>query len=263
MNSPRIPSPLEVLRSVALGGLPRLVQARGWVLAALPLAPVAATFSILLALRAGGHDVPSDLALSLFHKVLAAFMVPILALVAAPAGIREELEQKTLPLLLTRPVAAWMLPFAKGLPWFLWGALWLTVSVAALVPLGADPGDAPRLALALALLFWAELALLALLGLIFKRGALWGALYLFLWDPLVPILPGNLQRFTLTHYVQSLAGSRATDIKGQDLLAQSQILTPAWVAVLVLLAFGALCWIASGWKLHRTPIGLAGTEAEG
>ena len=30
-----------------------------------------------------------------------------------------------------------------------------------------------------------------------------------------------------------------------------------------LFLFGLLCWVASGWKLHRTPIGLAGTEAEG
>jgi hypothetical protein len=28
-------------------------------------------------------------------------------------------------------------------------------------------------------------------------------------------------------------------------------------------AFGALCWALAGWKLQRTPIGLAGGEAEG
>jgi len=35
------------------------------------------------------------------------------------------------------------------------------------------------------------------------------------------------------------------------------------LACLALLAFGLLCWALAGWKLHRTPHGLAGNEAEG
>jgi hypothetical protein len=100
-------------------------------------------------------------------------------------------------------------------------------------------------------------------GLLFKRGTLWGALYFFLWEPLVGILPPSLQRLTFTHYIQSLAGSRAAEINAPQLLAQEQVSTHPALAVLALLAFGGLCWALAGWRLHRTPVGLAGSEAEG
>jgi hypothetical protein len=52
-------------------------------------------------------------------------------------------------------------------------------------------------------------------------------------------------------------------VKAHQLLAQEQVSTHPALALLALLAFGALCWALAGWKLHRTPIGLAGSEAEG
>lgn len=257
------PSPLATIRATALGYAPRLLQGRGWSLAALVAVPVGLSLVIAAIGRMKGLDTHPGEALRVFHDGLAKVMLPIMALVAAPAGIREDLEQRTLPLMLARPAPAWALPLGKGLPWFLWGTLWLVLGVLSLQSLGGDPSQLLGRILALVGAWWGELALLTLAGLVFKRGTLWGALYFFIWEPLVRVFPPFLQRLTFTHHIESLAGSRATDVKVQQLLAQEQVTTHPVLAVLILIAFGALCWALAGWQLHRTPVGLAGSESEG
>jgi hypothetical protein len=257
------PSPFATIRATALGYAPRVLQGRGWVLAALVVVPVGVSLLVFTLIRMQGGQASSAEAVKVFHEVLVKMMLPIMALVAAPAGIREDLEQRTLPLLLVRPAPAWALPLGKGLPWFAWGAAWIILGVLGLQALGGDPSLLPGRILALVGAWWGELALLTLVGLLFKRGTLWGALYFFLWEPMVGIFPPFLQRFTFTHHIESLAGSRAAEINAPRLLAQEQVSTHPALALLALLAFGALCWALAGWKLHRTPVGLAGSEAEG
>lgn len=257
------PTPARTVAALVRGYFPRLLQVRGWVCALLVVLPVALSFLLATILRMQELTFGSQEVLVVFHKVLAQLALPILVLVAAPAGIREDMEQRTLPLVLSRPAPTWILPFGKGLLWYGWGALWIAVSVAGLGGLGADLAALPFMAAALVSAFWAELAFMTFLGLVFKRGTLWGALYLLIWDPLVRVFPGNLQRLTFIHYIESIAGSRGSSVGTSQLLAQQQITTPWPLAILVLLLFGILCWAASGWKLHRTPIGLAGAEAEG
>ena len=257
------PSPLATIRATALGYAPRVLQGRGWVLAALVALPVGLSLIISTVARLKGVEGNPGEAIKIFHEVLVKMMLPIMALVAAPAGIREDLEQRTLPLLLVRPAPAWALPLGKGLPWFLWGALWLVVGALGLQILGGDPAQLPLRLVALISAWWGELALMTLVGLVFKRGTLWGALYFFLWEPFVRIFPPFLQRLTFTHHIESLAGSRTTEVKVNQLLAQEQVVTHPALACLALLAFGALCWALAGWKLQRTPVGLAGSEAEG
>ncbi len=259
------PSPLATIRATARGYLPRVFQGRGWVVASLVMVPVALSLVIYTVAHikgAEGRPYPSE-ALRVFHEVLVKMMLPIMALVAAPAGIREDLEQRTLPLLLVRPAPAWALPLGKGLPWFAWGAIWLVLGALGLQVLGGDPALLPGRLLGLVGAWWGELALMTLVGLLFKRGTLWGALYFFLWEPLVRIFPPFLQRLTFTHHIESLAGSRAGQVHAHQLLAQEQVTTHPALALLALLAFGALCWALAGWKLQRTPVGLAGSEAEG
>ena len=256
------PSPLATIRAMALGYAPRIFQGRGWVLAASAIGPVVLVLGGHLIARLQGAESSAGEALQIFHEMIR-MMLPIMALVAAPAGIREDLEQRTLPLLLVRPAPAWALPLGKGLPWFLWGSLWLVVGTLGLQLLGGDPSLLLGRLGAQVGAWWGELALLTLVGLLFKRGTLWGALYFFIWEPLVRIFPPFLQRLTFTHYIESLAGSRATSVQTSQLLAQEQVTTHPLVAFLVLVAFGALCWALAGWKLQRTPVGLAGSEAEG
>lgn len=256
------PRVLPTLRAIVAGYAPRAIQARGWVLCALAVLPVVLSFAgRAIATYAGGFD--SRLALQIFHNVLASLVLPIMVLVAAPGGIREDMEQRTLPLVLVRPVPVWILPAAKGLVWFAWGACWLAVSGLGLAALGADPVSAALQVLALVLAWWAELAFLSALILVFKRGALWGALVLFGWESLLRVLPATLQRFTFLHHIESISGSRGGMVADWDVLAQTQITTPIPLSVAALVLFGALAWAVAGWQLHRTPLGLAGREAEG
>ena len=258
-----LPTPIRTVSALFRGYFPRVLQVRGWVCAAILVLPVLLSYGLAAVLRVQRMDFGSAEVLTVFHKVLAHLALPILVLVAAPAGIREDLEQRTLPLALTRPAQAWILPFGKGLLWYAWGALWILAAIAGLGGLGTELATLPFLAAALLSAFWAELAFMTFLGLVFKRGTLWGALYLLVWDPLVRIFPGNLQRITFQHYIESIAGSRGSSVGTSQLLAQEQISTPWPLAILLLALFGLLCWAASGWRLHRTPVGLAGTEAEG
>ena len=261
--TPTAPSPWQTVRAVYVGYLPRVLQSRGWVLAAMPVAPVAAAVLVALLVEAQGGRVPPAEGLKIFHEAILKVLLPILVLFTAPVGIREDLEQRTLPLLLTRPAPVWILPFAKGMVWFSWVTLWLLLAALGLLVLGSGWEPVLRGALALVGVFWAELAFLTLLGLVFKRGALWGALYLFLWDPLVRVLPGSLQRFTFLHYAECISGSRASEMGIRDLLAQAPVETPVPLAVAILFLFGLACWAAAGWRLHATPVGLAGKEGEG
>lgn len=266
MSRATAPSPAATAAAVFRGFLPRLTQPRGWVVAGLAVLPVVLALVVTIAVRThegGSPAMLSKLALKVFHEGLVTYMLPIMALVAAPAGIREDLEQRTLPLMLARPAAVWAMPLGKGLVWFLWGALWLVLACSGLLGLGVDPVEFPRQASAVVLAFWAELAFLSILGLVFKRGTLWGALYLFIWEPSVRILPGALQRLTFTHHVESITGTRGAQLSGRELLAQTQISSPVWASLLTLLVMGLLCWALCGWKLHRTPVGLAGADAEG
>jgi hypothetical protein len=256
-------SPFQTVRALAAGYAPRVIQIRGWVLAMLVLAPVALVLAVSGVASLQGHPLPPGVPLTVFHAILVNAVLPIMALIAAPAGIREDLEQRTLPLLLTRPAPAWAMPLGKGLPWFAWGAIWLVVASLALQILGGDPGLILGRIGALTGAWWAELAFVALLGLVFKRGTLWAALWLFGWENLVSVFPPLLQRFTFTHYIESLAGSRGHSVSATELLAQAQVSTAPWLALLILFLAGLAFWAACGWKLHATPVGLAGSEAEG
>ncbi len=258
-----LPTPARTISALVRGYFPRVLQIRGWVCALLVVLPVLLSFVLASILRMQQLSFGSQEALIVFHKVLAQLALPILVLVAAPAGIREDMEQRTLPLVLSRPAPTWILPFGKGLLWYGWGALWIVIAVGGMAGLGTEMASLPFMAAALLAAFWAELSFMTFLSLVFKRGTLWGALYLLIWDPLVRIMPGNLQRLTFIHYIESIAGSRGSSVGTSQLLAQEQITTPWYLAILALFLFGVLCWAASGWKLQQTPIGLAGTEAEG
>ncbi len=257
-----LPTPVQTILAVARGYLPRLFQGRGIAMAATIFVPIALV-SILLGTVKREGELSTFQALTIFHQAVVPFLLPILSIFAAPAGIREDIEQRTLPLMLVRPIPVWSLPVAKGLPWFGWGALWLVISASLLTIFGIDLERLVRIDLALVMAFWAQLAFMTFLTLTFKRGTLWGAIFLFTWDPAVWLMPSNIQRLTFLHYVESIAGSRGAKGGTLQLLTQAQISTPEWISVLVLFGVGCAFWAAAGMRIQHQALGLAGREAEG
>ncbi|MCL1894196.1 MAG: hypothetical protein FWG02_08190 [Holophagaceae bacterium] len=255
-----IPSFVETICILFRGYLPRVFKARGWVLAFIIMVPfvIVHIFVIL-----GVVPNPARLALELYHNGYASVVIPVIALVSASACISEDIEQRTLPLMLVRPAPAWALPIGKGLLWFSWCSTWLLIVVTLMQLVGMEVTTIPRKIIALVFTLWAQLGLVSLLGLIFKRGILWAGIVLFLWDPLVTLLPGTMQRLTFSHYLQSLAGGQYSINNMNSLLAQAQISTPFWLAATVLIAVGALAWALCGIKVMNMQIGLSGRESEG
>jgi len=230
-------------------------------MAALIMAPIVVlTFGAQIFSK---NPAPWRSILEFYHSAYGRVVLPIIALLAAPACINEDLEQRTLPLMLVRPAPIWALPIGKGLLWFSWCSVWLIIVVALMPMAGLDLLTVPRKILALILTFWAQLGFVSLLLLLLKRGTLWAALFLFVWEPLIKVFPPALQRITFTHYLESLASSRYSSNNTIDLLAQVQISTPLWLCVIILTAFGILTWGICGFRLMCTPIGLAGRESEG
>ena len=74
------PSPFQTLRAMTLGYLPRLLQARGWVLCGLAILPVLLTLGGQMVSR-NVEGYSTRLALQIFHGVLVSFILPIMALV--------------------------------------------------------------------------------------------------------------------------------------------------------------------------------------
>jgi ABC-type transport system involved in multi-copper enzyme maturation permease subunit len=242
------------------GYLPRVFRPLGWTLAGLTMLPY---LVVLLVMSFDKNPNPVRAALELYHYGYAQMALPLLALIAASASIREDIEQRTLPLMLVRPAPVWALPFGKGLLWLAWCSAWLAIMSALLPTVGLDMAAVPKKFLALLLTFWAQFGIASFSILIFRRGMLWAALLFFAWDPLIKVLPPALQRMTFVHYLESIAQSRYTGGDAMGLLAQGQVSSPAWLAALVLAAAGVLAWGLSGLWLMRKPIGLAGSESEG
>jgi len=261
MNAIRsIPTFKDAAVAMFKGYLPRIFQPRGWVLAGLAMLPCVLGWLSNSFDKSPNH---ARIALELYHYGYAQMVMPLLALIAASAGIGEDLEQRTLPLMLVRPAPTWVLPFGKGLPWLSWCSAWLAVAATLMPTIGMDATAVPQKFLALLLTFWAQFGFASLLVLIFKRGMLWAALFFFAWDPFVRVMPPALQRTTFTHYLESIAQSRYTGGNAMGLLEQGQIISPTWLAVFVLVALGVLAWGGSGLWLMKKPIGLAGSESEG
>jgi ABC-2 type transport system permease protein len=148
----------------------------------------------------------------MFWGFFVRFAVPVLAVFYGTALIADEVEDKTITYLLTRPVPRASVLLGKYLAYLVCTIavvlpavvlMWLLVvpirgSLAASFPdLVADLGI---LAIGLA----AYGALFALVGATFKRPLVFGLLFVFGWEMLALALPGYLRQLTVAHYLQGL-----------------------------------------------------------
>jgi len=170
------------------------------------------------------------------------FIVPVLGVFYGTALIADEVEDRTLTYLFTRPIRRGAVLVGKYLAYIVCTTLVVLPSVVLvyflLVPLGqvgrtflAFAADLGLLALGLA----AYGALFALVGAALKRPLVSGLVFVFGWEQIALIVPGYLKRFTVAHYVQGLV-PHAMPSDGVAAVLQSVLRDnpPAAVCVLVL-----------------------------
>lgn len=139
--------------------------------------------------------------------------IPILAVFYGTGLIADEVDDKTITFLFTRPIPRGAVMLGKYLAYLLCTALVVLPSVMVVyflvVPYGGGSLAAafPALVkdlgiLALGLAVYG--AVFAFVGAWFKRPLVTGLIFAFGWEPLVLVFPGYLKRFTVSYYLQSL-----------------------------------------------------------
>ena len=141
------------------------------------------------------------------------FIVPVLGVFYGTALIADEVEDRTITYLFTRPIPRGAVLMGKYLAYLVCTGLVVLPSVMVvyflLVPVrGGSLGAAfPALVKDLGLLglgLGVYGAVFALVGAWFKRPLLSGLIFVFGWEPVIVAVPGYMKKFTVAHYLQAL-----------------------------------------------------------
>jgi ABC-2 type transport system permease protein len=208
-------------------------------LAAFALLPTAIVAAIASARPAAG--TLSDSALSLFTLLTLPIVAMVILLVLAVAQFRTEIDSETLVFLSDRSIGRPTLVVGKYLGAV--GASLAFVLPAALLPLAVavlgggtayDAGVPSAVAAAAVLATVAYAGFFLFLGLATRSALLVGLLFGFLWEELLPLLPGEVPQFTVIFYLRSFLSGMITS--GPLSGYHGSVATGASVTVLVLVS---------------------------
>lgn len=178
------------------------------------------------------------------------FSVPVLGVFYGTALIADEVEDRTITYLFTRPIRRGAVLMGKYLAYLACTGLVVLPSVMVvyflLVPVnGGSLGAAfPALVKDLGLLGLGLAvygAVFALVGAWFKRPLLSGLIFVFGWEPVIVALPGYMKKFTVAHYLQALVPHAMPQDSGTSVLQSIlQVFSPppsvwsslVWLAVI-------------------------------
>lgn len=183
------------------------------------------------------------------------FIVPVLGVFYGTALVADEVEDRTITYLFTRPIRRGAVLVGKYLAYLVSTSLVVLPSVVLvfflLVPFNqvgrtftAFAADLGLLALGLA----AYGALFALVGAALKRPLVSGLVFVFGWEQVALLVPGYFRRFTVAHYVQSLVPHAMPSDGGLTSVLQSVLAdTPPAAVCLAVLAgiVAASLWLAA------------------
>ncbi len=174
-------------------------------------------------------------------RLVFGFMLVILGVVFATGVIVQEIEQKTIPYLLTRPIPRWRILLAKYAAVVLVTALTVCVAdlATALVLFGPGQLGHSRVAQDCGILCvgaCAYGALFLLLATVLERPLVAGLAYAFGWESWAPYLPGDWSKVSLMSYLHALAPhlDSANSAGADSVLAPVNI--ASWLAWTVLAA---------------------------
>jgi ABC-2 type transport system permease protein len=157
--------------------------------------------------RVGGAGIFGMMIWVLFLR----FIVPVLGVFYGTALMADEVEDKTITYLFTRPIQRGAVLIGKYVAYLVCTTLVVLPSVMIvyfmLVPFAEVPAtfgallkDLGILAIGLAVYG----ALFALIGALMKRPLVIGLVFAFGWEQIALVMPGYLKRFTIAYYVQAL-----------------------------------------------------------
>jgi len=141
------------------------------------------------------------------------FIVPVLAVFYGTSLIADEVEDRTITYLFTRPIRRGAVLAGKYLAYLASTVLVLVPSVLAvyflIVPwrgghVGASFPNLLTDLLVVAAALAVYGAVFAFVGTRFSRPLVTGLVFLFGWEPAVQFIPGYLKRFSVMYYVQAL-----------------------------------------------------------
>jgi ABC-type Na+ efflux pump permease subunit len=186
------------------------------------------------------------------------FIVPVLGVFYGTALIADEVEDKTITYLFTRPIPRSSVLAGKYLAYLVCAILLVLPSVVVVyflvVPLGGAHGggigtafpslvkDLGMLAIGLA----AYGAVFALAGTALNRPLVIGLVFAFGWEPGVLLLPGYMKRLTVLYYLQALVPQAMPQDSAASALMQFFNEIPSTALSLACLAAitGATLWLA-------------------
>jgi hypothetical protein len=183
------------------------------------------------------------------------FILPVLGVFYGTALIADEVEDKTITYLFTRPIPRSAVLFGKYLAYLVCTTLLVLPSIVVvyfvIIPLGGATigSEFPTLAADLGMLILglaAYGALFAFVGARFKRPIVMGLVFAFGWEQAVQILPGYVKRATVVYYLQALIPQTMPAESVLGGLIQSFAEVPSLTASLAtLIGFtGVLLWLA-------------------
>jgi ABC-type transport system involved in multi-copper enzyme maturation permease subunit len=157
--------------------------------------------------RVGGISVFGVMIWMLYLR----FIVPVLGVFYGTALMADEVEDKTITYLFTRPISHGAVLIGKYLAYVACTSLVVLPSVMAvyflLVPFGQIARTFGQLLTDLGLLGLGLAvygAVFAFVGAFFKRPLVIGLVFAFGWEQVAMALPGYMKRFTIAYYLQAL-----------------------------------------------------------
>ncbi|RPJ83541.1 MAG: hypothetical protein EHM13_07190 [Acidobacteria bacterium] len=219
---------------------------------------VVSSMSFAQGIRVGGSPIASGAPIfGLFIWLLyLRFIIPILGVFYGTSLIADEVEDKTITYLFTRPISRGSILIGKYLAYLAATVLVVLPSVMLLyflvVPIGAGTlaGSFPSLIKDLILL-GAGLAvygaLFAWVGSRFKHPLVTGLVFAFGWEQGIMLVPGYLKRFTIAYYIQGLVPHAMPQDSALSFL-QSVVkssLSATWSVFWLVVIWLAFLWLAA------------------
>jgi ABC-2 type transport system permease protein len=139
------------------------------------------------------------------------FVIPVLGVFYGTALMADEIEDKTITYLFTRPIPRGSVLIGKYLAYLACTSLVVLPAVMVVYFLLVRPSEIPSTfgqlltdlgLLAMGLAVYG--AVFAFVGAFFKRPLVIGLVFAFGWEQVAMVMPGYLKRFTIAYYIQSL-----------------------------------------------------------